>query len=211
MFQLTYRKNNLYSLGILPYNLRDVDAASSLISCFSITFKYDKPIKNLDKSGMVGNRLWLIPSKFFVVSGKAVSDVSPLNAFDESLKLAGIANCNLIMVSSILPHNAIQVEPIRIPPGSLTFAVLSKMDGTRGETISAGIAWAWEKNGEYGIVAEAHNNLSMSGIKEELTRKIFEMAKSRDIEIGEVSYRIEVLENVERSYGCVVVALVYLL
>jgi len=45
----------------------------------------------------------MVPKEFFVTSGKAFSATSELNAFDQALKNAGIAHCNLVQVTSILP------------------------------------------------------------------------------------------------------------
>ena len=43
----------------------------------------------------------LMPRKFFVTSGTALSDISEMNAFDQALVEAGIAEANLVPVSSI--------------------------------------------------------------------------------------------------------------
>ena len=51
----------------------------------------------------------LLPKKFFVTSGCAVSKVSDLNAFDQALKEAKIGELNLVSVSSVLPVGAKQV------------------------------------------------------------------------------------------------------
>jgi len=55
------------------------------------------------------------------------------------------------------------------------------MDGDEGTTIGAGIAWAWEKDKKYGLVAEAHGYMDLRAIKETLEWKIKEMAKIRKI------------------------------
>jgi len=81
----------------------------------------------------------MIPKAFFVTGGKAVSKVSRLNTFDLALRNAGIAQCNLVKVSSIIPPNYKETEPKPIPAGSITYVVMAKAEGT-GETISAGIA-----------------------------------------------------------------------
>jgi len=151
----------------------------------------------------------MIPKEFFITSGKAVSPVSELNAFDLALKKAGIAQCNLVPVSSILPPNCKQRRWKKIPAGNVTFAVIARMDGDEGTTIGAGISWAWEKNGEYGLVAEAHGYMDMKGLKEILKWKIEEMAKVRGVEITEPRYRLEVLRVPIDHYGCVLAALVF--
>ncbi len=88
----------------------------------------------------------MIPKEFFITSGKALSPVSELNAFDLALKKAGIAQCNLVCVSSILPKNCVQISTHNIAAGSITHCVLARMDGDDGTTVGAGIAWTWAKS-----------------------------------------------------------------
>lgn len=152
----------------------------------------------------------MIPKKFFVTSGKAISPVSELNAFDLALKKAGICQCNLVPVTSILPPNCEETKRRKIPAGSVTFAVIARMDGSEGTTVGAGIAWAWKKDMKYGIVAEAHGYMDQRALKEILEWKIKEMAKIREIEINGIKYRMEVLRVPMDNYGCVIAALVYL-
>jgi len=153
----------------------------------------------------------MIPKEFFITSGKAISPVSQLNAFDRALKEAGIAQCNLVEVSSILPPGCKEGKVKEIPAGSIIHTVMARMDGTEGMTISAGIAWAWEKNGKYGLVAEAHGQMDQKSLKVTLERKVREMAETREIEICEISYRTEVLTVPLEDYGCVIAALIHLL
>jgi len=152
----------------------------------------------------------MIPKQFFVTSGKATSPVSELNAFDLALKKAGIAQCNLVSVSSILPLGCNERRLKKIIAGSITYAVLARMDGDEGTTIGAGIAWAWEKNKKYGLVAEAHGYMDLKALRETLEWKIKEMAKIREIEIDMVNYRTEVLRVPMDNYGCVISSLVYI-
>jgi len=153
----------------------------------------------------------MIPKEFFVTSGKATSPVSELNAFDLALKKARIAQCNLVPVSSILPQGCKERKWRKIAAGAITYAVTAKMDGEEGTTIGAGIAWAWEKDRKYGLVAEAHGYIDSKALRETLEWKIKEMAKIREIEIGKVSYRTEVLRVPMDNYGCVMASLVYTL
>jgi arginine decarboxylase len=153
----------------------------------------------------------MIPKRFFVTSGKATSPVSELNAFDLALERARIAQCNIVTVSSILPGGCKEVDPMEIPVGSITYAVLARMDGEEGTTIGAGTAYGFSSDMSYGIVAEAHGYMDSDALKEILEWKIEEMAKIRHIRLGKITYRIEVLRVPMDSYGCVVCALVYLL
>ena len=152
----------------------------------------------------------LIPKEFFVTSGKAVSPVSELNAFDLALKDAGIEHCNIVKVSSILPPNCREVERRSLPVGAITYAVLARMNGSAGSTISAGIARAYEEKNGYGIVAEAHGYMDEKTAREVLESKVKEMARARGIRIGEIKYNIETLNVPPENYGCTVAALIYL-
>jgi arginine decarboxylase len=71
----------------------------------------------------------MIPKEFFITSGKATSQVSELNAFDLALKKAGIAQCNLVSVSSILPLGCKERKRRKITAGAITYAVIARMDG----------------------------------------------------------------------------------
>ena len=64
-------------------------------------------------SGSYDRYFTQLPKYFFVTGGTALSPVSTLNAFDEALMKAGIAQCNLVPVSSILPADAVEVEYLR--------------------------------------------------------------------------------------------------
>lgn len=152
----------------------------------------------------------MIPKEFFITSGKAVSPVSELNAFDLALKRAGIGQCNLVCVSSILPKNCTEVEMHNIDAGAVTFSVMARMDGDEGTTIGAGIAWAWARSKKYGLVAEAHGFMDKKALEETLEWKIREMAKIRSIQIGPIQKRMEVQRVPMDNYGCVISALVLL-
>src|SRR3990170_7731899 len=151
----------------------------------------------------------MIPKEFFITSGKAISPVSELNAFDLALKKAGIAQCNLVAVSSILPKGCKEINKHDISAGSITYSVLARMDGEEGTNIGAGIAWAWAKSKKYGLVAEAHGYMDKKALEETLDWKTKEMAKIRGIKIGSIEKRTEVLRVPMDNYGCVISALVY--
>ena len=151
----------------------------------------------------------MIPRAFFVTSGKAFSPISELNAFDLALKRAGIAQCNLVPVSSILPPGCQENRRVKMPIGSITYTVLARMEGDEGETIGAAIAWCWEKKKKYGIAAEAHGYMDRKALEEIAEWKLMEMAKIREIEIGEMHLRMETMRVPMDNYGCVIAALVY--
>lgn len=151
----------------------------------------------------------MIPRRFFATSGKALSKVSKLNAFDRALLEAGIGNCNLVPVSSIIPGGAEECEVCEIPAGSIVFVVMARMDGSGGEELAAGIAWAWERGRRFGLVVEAHDNMSSQKLKKMLDERLMEMAEARGVELVDVKYKIEGLRVPEGYYGSVIAALAF--
>src|SRR2546428_7552063 len=97
-----------------------------------------------------------IPTKFFVTSGKAVSKVSDLNAFDEALQNAGLAEQNIVSVSSVLPIGIKAVRRRDLPMGAITHCVLAQQRGGEGGTISAGIAFRFPADGPRRHLASSH-------------------------------------------------------
>ncbi len=154
-----------------------------------------------------------LPRAFFMTKGRAASEISPLNAFDEALLMAGITQCNIVSVSSILPPDAKEVSPVAITPGTITFAVLARMDGGPGETIGSGVGYAMCSSllgTDYGIVAEAHGYKDEKGLKVELKYKLEQMAKVRGLEIKSTKFSVQSMEVPRGKDGCVVTSLVYL-
>jgi arginine decarboxylase len=151
----------------------------------------------------------LIPTKYFITSGKAVSGISGLNAFDLALRSAGIGEQNLVAVSSVIPKGSERIEPAAIPMGAVTHCVISQMRGKEKEIISAGIAYAYRKDGEGGYVAEGHLHGSAESLKAELEKKVKEMSRIRDTAFGETHFVIEELHVPDGMHGCCVAALVF--
>ncbi len=151
----------------------------------------------------------MLPKKFFVTSGAALSKVSALNSFDGALKNAGIHQYNIVLVSSIIPEGAEEIEPVRMPIGTIVFCVMAREDGAGGETISAGLAYAWDKTGRYGIIAEEHMKAGDGKLRERLIDKIREMAEIRDMDITEPKLVVRSLDIPEGYYGTVIVTVVF--
>ena len=151
----------------------------------------------------------LIPSQYFVTSGKALSAVSDLNAFDLALFEAGIEELNLVAVSSVIPPEAEMVEYRRIPMGAVTHCVLAQMRGCGGDVISAGIAYTKRKDGHGGYVAEGHSFGDGESLKEGLRAKIREMERIRGVELEDPEIVIEEMRVPEGSYGCCLASLVF--
>lgn len=151
----------------------------------------------------------LIPSQYFVTSGKALSTVSDLNAFDLALFEAGIEELNLVAVSSVIPPEAEMVKYRSIPMGAVTHCVLAQMRGCGGDVISAGIAYTKRKDGHGGYVAEGHSFGDGESLKEGLRAKIREMERIRGVELEDPEIVVEEMRVPEGSYGCCLASLVF--
>src|SRR2546425_11017590 len=117
-----------------------------------------------------------IPTKFFVTSGKAVSKVSDLNAFDEALQNAGLAEQNIVSVSSVLP---VGIRPVRqrdLPMGAITHCVLAQQRGGGGETLSAGLAVGFRDDGSRGCAGEGHMHGRKNPLREGMEGEVGAMA-----------------------------------
>lgn len=153
--------------------------------------------------------MYLIPKEFFITSGKAVSEVSDLNAFDLALMRAGIEEQNLVAVSSIIPPGAEEAPRCRLPMGAVTHCVLAQMRGRGGDRISAGIGYAYRRDGEGGYVAEAHIFGGEEAVRNELRRKVREMERIRGVELTEPVVITETLDVPEGQFGCCLASLVF--
>ncbi len=151
----------------------------------------------------------LVPKKFFVSSGAAISEVSDLNAFDKALINAGVGEQNMLSVSSVIPEGAEKVDPRPLPMGAITHCVLAQMRGSEGEMISAGISYAFRKDGKGGYVAEGHLHGSKESLREVLEWKMEEMAKLRDIELEEIQFEIQEMKIPMDNYGTCIACLIF--
>lgn len=160
----------------------------------------------------------MVPRAFFVTSGLGM-DPEQANAFDLALQDAGIGECNLVEVSSILPAKAEAIERSEavITPGSIAFCVMSRADGKSGEVIGAGVGYGWlgeeNKNGdeerEFGIIREHHGHHSREYLAEKVREGLYKMAENRNKKILEKDLLVESVEVAKGKFGSVVVALVF--
>lgn len=118
---------------------------------------------------------WLIePEVYFFASGVG-EGMTSLNAFDAAVLAAGVGNTNLIKLSSIIPPNCVECEPIKLPKGAaipVAYAYISS--DVPGEVISAAVAAAIpNEEGEQGVIME----YSANGHKEDIEAIVRAMAE----------------------------------
>ena len=123
------------------------------------------------------------PSKYFLVAGTG-EGYTPLNSFDAALLNAGIGNTNLVKMSSIVPPDCEEINPITLPYGALVpVAYASITSDLSEEVISAAVAVAIpEDNKKPGLIME----YSSRGRKEDIENIVRNMAKQGMEMRGEV-------------------------
>jgi arginine decarboxylase len=146
------------------------------------------------------------PSTYSLVSASAEGE-TPLTAFDKALLLAGVGNCNLLKVSSILPPYCEFTNGLTIPEGSLLpIAYASVISNVPGKLICAGVAVGIGKDAEsYGVVMEYHGYESRDKTSDLLYKMVEEAFNIRNRKLSEV--KIIAVEHIVVNCGCVFAAI----
>jgi len=162
----------------------------------------------------------LIPKAFFLTSGVGMANDQD-NAFDLALRDAGISECNLVNVSSILPAKAVEIDQKPLTPGEITFCVLSRAEGKSGEVIGAGVGYGWlfhNSNStnsldqlDFGIICEHHGHYSTEFMRNKIQEKLYMMAASRNRDLTLKKLEVKSVEVDADKFGSVVAALVFVL
>lgn len=146
------------------------------------------------------------PTKFALVSGTA-EGYTRLNAFDHALLDAGVGNCNLLKVSSILPPGAIHVPEIHIPPGSLVPIAYGAISlDAPGELISAAVAVGISQRDTYGVIMEYSGRTSKEEAEKIIKRMVEEAFKTRRLPLSQCMVRS--VEHKVIKTGCAFAAVV---
>lgn len=157
----------------------------------------------------------LIPRNFFVTSGKGESDIT-INAgsYHMALEDAGIACCNIMKYSSILPSVAIEITKPDLVHGAELRAIEARADVEEGQMATAGVCYGWlyDKDGRKcgGIVAEYGGNKNVQEAKQELRLALEDIAKNsfNDMRLDGVFTKMESFVP-EKRYGTAIVSLCF--
>ena len=105
----------------------------------------------------------MIPKKVFLTRGVGTSNTE-LGSFEEALRDAGIAYCNLVYVSSIFPPGAKLIKreegAKELKAGQITFCVMSKLSScepSRKISASVGLALPKDRRSWHGYLSEHHS------------------------------------------------------
>jgi arginine decarboxylase len=119
---------------------------------------------------------------------------TPLAAFDAALRDAGVANYNLICLSSVIPPgSAIERRKWTTPPedwGRRLYCVVSQMREERpGHSAHAGIGWVRDAQSGAGLFVELHDS-DRERLDADLRSTLRSMQAGRGIDFGEPDTQI---------------------
>jgi arginine decarboxylase len=119
---------------------------------------------------------------------------TPLAAFDSALLDAGVANYNLICLSSVIPPGSrIVRERWRTPAheyGRRLYVVMSQMRESRpGHEAHAGVGWVRDENAGHGLFVELHDD-DRARLQRDLHATLTSMQASRGVDLGPVDTEI---------------------
>lgn len=127
--------------------------------------------------------MWFKSKRLYLTSGSA-NGGTPLNAFDNAMRKARIADFNILRVTSIVPPNLpvdiLPEGPIIHGRGRMLPAVYSSIESNiPGEIISAGIGIGLpEKNSNYsGVIFTAEGRFNAKALENQLRQMITEGMK----------------------------------
>lgn len=150
-----------------------------------------------------------------ISSGYGEDNYNEIVAFDKALAKAGVQNCNLVAVSSMLSEGArmIPFDTQLLKTGEVIFCVLSRNNSGRGKSAFSGlgVALGSDKSNptkKYGFVLEAHGN-TYNKVNKLLTDGLKEMARIRNFKVDDYKIYIEGSKRIKLKYGCAITILVY--
>lgn len=135
-----------------------------------------------------------------------------LAAFDAALRDAGVANYNLLCLSSVIPPGS-RVERGRweTPPGHWghrLYVVLSQARVSRlGAAVHAGVGWVQHASGGQGLFVELHDD-DRARLQRDLVATLGAMQRDRGIDYGPVHTDIASV-TCDGEPACALVVAVY--
>ena len=159
------------------------------------------------------------PLPIFVTKGTAEGNTT-LSAFDGALGKAGISNCNLIRLSSVIPLGVTKViigkpRGLSTPEkfGNRLYVVYARQDEKEpGKQACAGLGWALTtKDPRYGLFIE-HEGRNKKDIVDDIHRSLLCMIERREKEFRHSFGKIQYLTSsivCKKNPVCAVVVAVY--
>ena len=144
--------------------------------------------------------------KYIITKGSGNSTYE-INAFDNALISSGIADYNLVKLSSILPPHCFQVTSVDLPKGEILHTAYgSFVEDSPKTTISAAVAIALPKDRSLpGVIMEAAGIYSIKTVEmmvEEMLQTAMGVRKIKEYTIQKESISIVT----EEGFNCVFAA-----
>jgi len=148
--------------------------------------------------------------EIFVTAGKGEGN-TPLSAFDKALNDAGIANYNLIYLSSIIPPKAkvrlLKPHLQNKEYGNKLYIVMAKaIQVDFGKEAWAGVGWVQAGDGR-GMFVE-HTGENRNDVVRLIKKSLTDMKKYRKWRFGKIHYAV-IGNECKNKPICVVVSAVY--
>jgi arginine decarboxylase len=112
-----------------------------------------------------------------------------LSAFDQALVNAGVANFNLIYLSSVLPPGSnVHIAKEPTPPagqwGDRLYVVMAqKRTSQRNQEVWAGIGWIQDPKTKQGLLVE-HEGNSETEVRADIQHSLIALARNRKMDFG---------------------------
>ncbi|MCL2820399.1 MAG: arginine decarboxylase, pyruvoyl-dependent [Oscillospiraceae bacterium] len=145
-------------------------------------------------------------TKYIITKGLGNSKYD-LNAFDNALVSSGIADFNLVKLSSILPANCHRAECIDLPKGAFLHTAYARYIETRPkQTISAAIAIAIPRDKSLSGVIMEMSGICSADIADETVCEMVEIAmETRGIKLYNIVKESVSMETKD-GFNCVIAA-----
>ncbi|MDB5185679.1 MAG: pyruvoyl-dependent arginine decarboxylase [Candidatus Saccharibacteria bacterium] len=145
------------------------------------------------------------------VSDGSGSGPTELSAFDQALVKAGVANFNLICLSSVLPPGSnVKIQEVPTRPegnwGDRLYVVMAQMrTSRRNQEAWAGIGWIQDKKTKQGLLVE-HEGHSEAEVREDIENSLAALAANRGMEFEKPEMHVVGTKCVDLPVCALVVA-----
>lgn len=158
----------------------------------------------------------MTPTEYFICQGAGQSDYTHhAGSYHMALHKAGISQCNIMTYSSILSPQAIEVPYQVLPVGTELKCIMSVCFGSRGTSLSAGIAYnrLYHEDGTLwgGLVVERQGHFEENYLLEALNNSWKELYNGCFTHL----YYEDDLSTItqtfipDKTYGCALVAMCF--
>lgn len=141
------------------------------------------------------------------------SGSTKLSSFDKALWDAGIANLNLICLSSVIPpKSTIEVKKIKQNTsgkdyGKRIYVVLASCSTSKfGKNAYAGVGWCMVKSQQKGLFVE-HHGQTEAEVKKKIQNTLTDMVKYRKDKYGKIEHKITGVECKGKPVSALVCAI----